>query len=126
MNIQLSVYTDLKYMEKHIRKYVGDKSGDEVRDFKKTVRGHYGVFEHEGWPYYTLYLDMEAPVSTLFHECLHVATDMWNEMGANLVVPDNDEVLAYTQQAIAHQIDDVLHLGIRSPMSERKHDSKNS
>ncbi len=45
----------------------------------------------------------------VFHEALHCATSMWYDIGAELEVPQNDEVLAYTQGYIATYIKEICY-----------------
>lgn len=45
----------------------------------------------------------------VYHEALHCATSMWYDVGANLEVPRNDEVLTYTQGFIANYIKEVCY-----------------
>lgn len=45
----------------------------------------------------------------VWHESLHCATRMWYDVGAELKVPRNDEVLTYTQGYIASYIKEVCY-----------------
>lgn len=56
-----------------------------------------------------LVLPEEYNATTIHHESLHAATRMWYDVGANLVVPENDEVLAYTMNYIADYIKEVCY-----------------
>ncbi|AUR90170.1 hypothetical protein NVP1139A_02 [Vibrio phage 1.139.A._10N.261.48.C6] len=47
---------------------------------------------------------------TLAHETLHAAVAVWDCVDANLVLPDNDEVLAYTQGYLYSQIIEAVNL----------------
>lgn len=44
-----------------------------------------------------LFLPDEWDDIVVFHEALHCAVHLWDIAGANLQLPDNDEVLTYTQ-----------------------------
>ena len=41
------------------------------------------------------------------HECLHAAIAIWSHAGANIALPDNDEVLTYTMDALHRMIKDI-------------------
>lgn len=56
-----------------------------------------------------LILPEEYNVTTVHHEALHAATRMWYDVGANIKVPENDEVLAYTMNYIADYIKEVCY-----------------
>lgn len=45
----------------------------------------------------------------VYHEALHAATAMWYDVGAELKVPDNDEVLTYTMNYIVNYIEEVCY-----------------
>lgn len=58
---------------------------------------------------YHMILPEEWDAGTVHHEALHAATAMWYDVGANLKVPQNDEVLAYTMNYIADYIKEVCY-----------------
>ncbi|AUR81816.1 hypothetical protein NVP1015O_02 [Vibrio phage 1.015.O._10N.222.51.E5] len=57
-------------------------------------------------PFFERHCDDWTPkdYGTLAHEALHASVAVWNAVEANLVLPDNDEVLAYTQGYLVEQI----------------------
>lgn len=46
---------------------------------------------------YILLLPDEWDDIVVFHEALHCAIRLWDDVGADLILPDNEEVLTYTQ-----------------------------
>lgn len=46
---------------------------------------------------YILLLADEWDETSVFHEALHCAIRLWHDVGAKLKVPQNEEVLTYTQ-----------------------------
>lgn len=58
---------------------------------------------------YHMILPEEWEAGTVHHEALHAATAMWYDIGAELEVPKNDEVLAYTMNYIADYIKEVCY-----------------
>lgn len=61
-----------------------------------------------------LILPEEWDDEVVYHEALHCATRMWYDVGADLVVPKNDEVLTYTQGYIANYIKEVCYASTRN------------
>ncbi len=64
-----------------------------------------GGFLNLGGQDYVIILPDEWVHSTVYHEALHAATRMWYDIGAELKVPENDEVLTYTVGYIADFIE---------------------
>ena len=65
-----------------------------------NVYGSFGV--HECGTMFIFLPEEYNPVTTA-HECIHAATQVWENAGARLT-PDNDEVVAYTHDAIHNMI----------------------
>lgn len=72
-----------------------------VADFKdEYVDGCCGL-HHDGYLY--LCLPKEYNPIIVAHECIHAANRAWDMAGANLL-PNNDEVITYTHDAIHKMI----------------------
>ncbi len=65
----------------------------------------YQIASEEGSFYMIALPDKWNPHIT-YHEALHASTRMWYDLGANLIVPENDEVLTYTMNYIAEYIEE--------------------
>lgn len=52
----------------------------------------------------TVALPDEFDYTLAYHEAFHCATLLWDHAGANLAVPDNDEVLTYTADHVVREI----------------------
>lgn len=71
-----------------------------------THAGTFGVTPN-GVPF--IYLQDEYNTITTAHECLHAAVYLWDSVGAQLSLPDNDEVLTYTMDYLHERIEDLYH-----------------
>ena len=69
-----------------------------------VTAGTFGVTPNE-FPF--IYLPEEYDSVTTAHECLHAAVYLWDSVGAQLSLPDNDEVLAYTMDYLHKQIKEI-------------------
>ena len=78
-------------------------------DRKEGMLCHAGTFgvTPNGIPF--IYLPEEYNTLTTAHECLHAAVYLWDSVGAQLKLPDNDEVLAYTMDYLHAQIEEIYN-----------------
>lgn len=53
---------------------------------------------------YVLMLPDKFKAELVYHEALHAAVCLWHDAGANLILPDNDEVLTYTTDHIVRLV----------------------
>lgn len=69
-----------------------------------------GLFIQYGTFNYAMFLPEEYNEVTTWHECLHAATRLWYDAGAELDSMMNDEVLTYTQGHIVGLIKELYKL----------------
>lgn len=71
--------------------------------FKASIQEHIEKVTQGGGCFYSdesnyiLMLPDEWNDIVVFHESLHCAVRLWHDVGADLALPDNEEVLTYTQ-----------------------------
>ena len=71
--------------------------------FKADMQVHLHKVENGGGCFYfdgenyILLLPDEWSDTVIYHEALHCAIRLWHDVGAGLLLPDNEEVLTYTQ-----------------------------
>jgi len=58
---------------------------------------------------YAMVLPEKYDAHVTFHECLHAATRIWYDAGADLEVPCNDEVLTYMMNYLVEQIEEIYN-----------------
>jgi len=60
----------------------------------------------KGVNFYMIAIPEKYDAHVVYHEALHATTRMWYDLGANLEIPLNDEVLTYTMNYIAEYIEE--------------------
>jgi hypothetical protein len=73
------------------------------------IRENAGTFcglHNEKYPMLIALPEEYEPVITA-HECLHAAVAVHDHIGSNIKLPDNDEVIAYTMDALHREIADL-------------------
>lgn len=83
----------LEHMEHH---KCGKHFQAEVHDQVERVQSG-GASFYFGGENYILFLPDEWDDINVFHEALHCAIRLWDDVGADLSLPENEEVLTYTQ-----------------------------
>lgn len=90
------------------------KAGDDVVEVEqcyKTINQHLSsggaCYIHFGEGEPVVALPDEFDCAQTYHEAFHCATLLWDHAGANLNVPDNDEVLTYTADHVVREIKNV-------------------
>lgn len=101
-----------------------EKAGDDKIELEQCYRILSEHLSHGGACYIqwggvepVVALPDEFDYARTYHESFHCATLLWEHAGANLNVPDNDEVLTYTADHVVREIKNVYDTLI-SPVEE--------
>lgn len=104
---------DIAYPQRRIDIIIGKemaqrwmKRWGDVEGLELFVKGKIdGGFLHNNGNY-AMVLPEKFDMHTVFHECLHAATRIWYDTGAELQVPQNDEVITYMMNYLVARIEE--------------------